>query len=256
MITTNGKDVLTARNIRKSYGSFVANDDVAFELREGEVLGIIGPNGAGKSTLLDIVSGHLIPDRGHTTLFGRNITNAAPDNIALRGMFRTFQRPRFVGELTPLDNLKMAPMVQQGEAWLYSLFPHRWRTQEEEIGVHCRRMIQELDLGKVADQQVRDLSFGQIKLLNFGMALVSGARVIALDEPVAGMSPQMRQAVAGFIRGNDSGHSFLIIEHDMDFLRSVAHRVLLMAEGKAILSGSPEEVLNHPKALDAFLGRK
>ncbi len=256
MTMANRHEVLTVRKIRKSYGSFVANDDVSFELREGEVLGIIGPNGAGKSTLLDIVSGHLAPDRGCTTLFSRNITNAAPDNIALWGLFRTFQRPRFVGELNPLDNLKMAPMVQRGEAWFHSLFPRRWRTQEEKIGTLCQRLIKELDLGKVVDQTVRDLSFGQIKLLNFGMALVSGARVIALDEPVAGMSPQMRQAVGGFVRQNDSKLSFLIIEHDMDFLRLVAHRVLLMAGGKIILSGSPDEVLNHPKALDAFLGQK
>ena len=247
--------VIKADGVGKRFGQFWAVDGVSFELHQGEILGVVGPNGAGKSTLLDLVSGRLTLDRGSVNVLGRGIAGMGLEKVARRGAVRTFQRPLIVDCLTVLDNLMLASMIQGGESWWRSLAGRLWNQQETEIKIQALAMLDRFELTEKAGEYASALSFGEVKMVTLAMALLSGARVIGLDEPVAGMAGPMRSNVASMLaRERTAGRSFLVIEHDLEFLASVADRLLLLYEGALLLEDEPGNVLSSPEALRAYLG--
>ncbi|MGA2938505.1 MAG: ABC transporter ATP-binding protein [Syntrophobacteraceae bacterium] len=247
-------EVLEASHLTKLFGRLEAIKDVSFKVGRGEILGIIGPNGAGKTTLLNVLAGYLRCDAGRVFFSGTDISKVRPDQIARLGFIRTFQRPRFVGELTALENLMTVPIDQKGESWLWSLRKGTWQDFENSLKKQCDQLLEELGLAKKANEKCRNLSFGEIKLLNLGFCLLSDAPLVALDEPVAGMAPHMRPIAARILLEKHPGRSYLIIEHDMDFLRKVADRVLFISQGNLLVEGPPDDVLCSRTVLEAFLG--
>jgi branched-chain amino acid transport system ATP-binding protein len=247
-------EILNARHLTKRFGKLVAINDVSFNIRNGEVVGIIGPNGAGKTTLLNMLTGYLRFDEGRVFFSEKEISMSKPEDIVKLGFLRTFQQPRFIAELTAMENLMVVPMSQRGESWLWSLRKGSWKEYESILEKRCGGVLEQLGLKREAQKKSRDLSFGQIKLLNLGMCLISDASLVALDEPVAGMAPHMRQVTARIITEKPKNRSYVIIEHHMDFLRQIADRVLFISQGKLLLEGSPDEVLGSSVALEAFLG--
>ena len=245
---------LIGNNLRKCYDRLVAVDNASFKISAGEILGIIGPNGAGKSTLIDLISGFQRSDSGTVSFAGKDISNAMPDRIARMGFFRTFQRPKHIGELSILQNTLLAASNKNGESWLLSLNKLFWQENEWKLLSKATDILEEVGLGKMVNEKGMDVSFGQLKLLNLAMALNVEARIIALDEPVAGLSPSMQQQVSELLLQKKNDYGFIVVEHNFDFLRQVATRLLLMSHGKIILEGNPEVVLNDPVALDVFLG--
>ena len=248
-------DPIVVTGLTKCFGSLAAVDGVSMTLLDGEVLGLVGPNGAGKTTLLDLLCGHLKPDHGQIFLLGSDAVGKPSEKLAARGLARTFQHPRVVYELTTLHNAMLACPNRSGERWLPALWRPWWREEELSIERRSREVLGRLELGGCLDMNASDLSFGQVKLLTLAMTLVTRAPVVALDEPVAGIAPQLREVIARVILETKGERSYLVIEHDMDFLKQVADRVLLMDRGRVVLHGPPEEVLSSPEALKVYMGR-
>ncbi len=246
--------VLQARGLSKRFGSVIAADSLSLTLGSHEIVGLVGPNGAGKTTVLNLLAGELRPDQGDVVLLDRSTSGLRVDEIARRGFARTFQRPRFIGELTALENVMLGVMRQQGEGWLRALRPRTWLREEEGIAGTARRWLDRLQLAGCVDQKARYLSYGQVKLLSLAAVLAGDAPVLALDEPVAGLAPPARRQVEDVLVEATRHRAFLVIEHDLGFLRTIGSRVVLMAEGRKLLEGTPDAVLGSQLALRAYDG--
>lgn len=246
--------LLATERLTRSFGNLTAVDDVTLSVSRGEVVGLVGPNGAGKSTLLDIVGGFQDADRGTIRLLGQDVTGWAPERRARLGFARTFQRPRAAGELSALHNVLLAPMAQRGESWTLSVRSRSWQQEEAATRRQALDALELLELAQVAEMPAMALSFGQLKLLAFARAIATGAALLGLDEPVAGLAPHLREVVSAAIARNRGSRGYLIVEHDLDFLRGIADRIILMAQGRVLLDGTPADVLASEVALEAYLG--
>jgi len=223
------------------FGGVAAVDDVSFELRAGEILGLIGPNGSGKTTVLNLLSGFLAPRSGRVRLEGADITGLPANRLAQRGVLRMFQMTRVFSRMSAFDNLLTAGLAR-GIA-------------EGESTRRADALIEELTLGPVKLLDAGQLSGGQRKLLEFGMCFIAPPRIALLDEPFAAVHPVMRETMAGFIRRrNGQGHTFLVVSHDMPIVVELCHRTVCMNAGKLIAAGPTREVLRHPAVIEAYLG--
>lgn len=247
---------LSIQGLTKAYGGLRVVDDVRFEVPAGALVGVIGPNGAGKSTLFSLVTGFLAADAGEVAFEGRSLGRASPMERARAGMVRTFQVPREFSHLTVRENLMSASPGQAGEGLLSAFFrPGLVRAQEAHITEKAEETIAFLRLQKVADLPAGRLSGGQKKLVELGRALMTGARMILLDEPFAGVNPVLIEELSVRIRElNERGIGFLIIEHDLPALNRLVSTLHVMDRGRLIASGTPSEVLADPKVRDAYLG--
>jgi branched-chain amino acid transport system ATP-binding protein len=245
------------RSLTKRFGGFTALDRVSLGVPEGSITGLIGPNGAGKSTLFASVAGFHRPDGGQVLLRGRDVTGASPWALHAQGLARTFQIPRLFGRLTVAENLKVAAREQSGEKLPAPWFA-RGRVAAEERALRERAMavLQRLNLARHADAPATALSGGQKKLVELGRALMSGARIILLDEPAAGVNRTLLREVAAVIRrlNAEDGITFLLIEHDLDLVAELARPVYCLAEGRVIARGSMAEVRADPTVAEAYLG--
>lgn len=232
--------VLEGRGLQKRFGSLAAVDGVSFEIGRGEILGIIGPNGSGKSTLFNLLSGLYRPDGGEVLLEGRPIGGLPAYRIARAGLCRTFQIAAPFGKMSVWDNLRTAAAIGHWHA-------HRER---------ARSVLALLRLEPLAEELAENLSGGQQKLLELGRVLMRDPRVVLLDEIGAGVNPALKEQLGEAIlrQREEHGRSFAIVEHDMEFVRRLCDRVIVMALGKVVVEGRFEEVVAHPEVIESYLG--
>ena len=249
--------MLTVKDVAKSFGGFRALNGCGLEVRPGTITGIIGPNGAGKSTLFNIIGGLFPPDHGTVEFEGRSIAGVRPDKLAGLGLVRTFQISRELGELTVLENMLLAGQGQSGEqAWANFLRWGRVREEEARTLAKARALLERVDLWHLANDPARNLSGGQKKLLEISRALMLDPKLILLDEPTAGVSPLMSQALTKAISTlRDDGITFAIIEHDMDMIAEICNPIYVLAEGRTLTSGSFAEVTANEDVMKAYLGK-
>jgi ABC-type branched-subunit amino acid transport system ATPase component len=248
--------MLQADGLRKAFGGLTVLDGCDIAVATGSITGIIGPNGAGKSTLFNVLSGHIRADAGEVIFDGKRIAALRPDQLARRGLVRTFQISRELGALTVLENLLLAAPDQAGESAMRSLFqPARVKAQERATFAKAAALIAEMGLSALIDSPARGLSGGQKKLLELARALMLEPRLILLDEPAAGVSPPMIAVLCDTIkRLNRQGISFAIVEHDMDMVAALCDRIYFLADGRTLVAGSYREVVADPRVMQAYLG--
>jgi ABC-type branched-subunit amino acid transport system ATPase component len=240
--------LLEAHDIVKSFGGIRALDACSISVEEGSITGLIGPNGSGKTTLFNVMTGYESVDSGLVAFQGRSITNHTPDKIFRHGIGRTFQLTRVFSRLTVLENMHVAAQ----RSTLAGLLG-RWSSGHEH-----KRALELLDfvgLTERKDLLAGNLSYGQKKLLEFAFILIAEPRVILLDEPAGGVNPTMINYLADRIRTlNQRGVTFLVVEHNMEFVMSLCSKVMVMHRGSRIAEGTPEEVRANPAVLEAYLG--
>ncbi len=249
--------MLEVENLSKWFGGLRAVDGCSFTVRGGTITGLIGPNGAGKTTVFNLLTGFLRPDKGRVRFKGDDITGLPPYQVFRRGIARTFQIPREFKEMTVLENLMLVPWGQLGERILYPfLRPAGVARQEGLIRVRAMGVLEFLGLDKHADDPAGSLSGGQKKLLELGKALMSEPQLVMLDEPGAGVNRTLLKSIAASIErvSKELGTTFLLIEHDMDFVMRLCDPVIVMSEGRKLTEGTPTEVQRDPEVLEAYLG--
>jgi branched-chain amino acid transport system ATP-binding protein len=248
--------ILSLRGVTRDFGPFRAVDNVSFDIETGSITGLIGPNGAGKTTLFNVLTGMLSPSAGQVTFNGQDVVGLSPDKLFGLGLGRTFQIPRPFSRMSVLENVMLAPIGQLGER-LAGPFLRAGRMRDQETAIR-RRAIEVLDfvtLASLADQAAGQISGGQMKLLELARILMGDPQLILLDEPAAGVNPTLTNLLIEKIEElNRSGKTFLIIEHDMDFVMQHCNPVIALAEGKVVFQGTPAEAQANPVLLDAYLG--
>ena len=250
------QDMLIAEGLTKGFGGPPVVEDVSFTLERGAIMGLIGPNGAGKTTLFNCLAGSLRPDAGSLTLDGVRIEGMRPDEVFARGLARTFQIPRPFPAMTVLENVMLAPPDQRGERFWTNWFqPGAVAAEERALRDRARHWIDFVGLTHLAQHPARVLSGGQRKLLELARVLVAEPKLILLDEPAAGVAPPLLATIMEKIAAlNAQGTSFLIIEHNMDLVMSLCRPVMVLAQGRKLLEGPPEEVRRDPRVIEAYLG--
>jgi branched-chain amino acid transport system ATP-binding protein len=242
--------LLEIDNLSKRFFQLPALAGVSLSLERGELLGLIGPNGSGKSTLFNCVTGVLRPSGGRVRFRGEEITGLSADAVYHRGISRTFQLIQLFPEMTVVENLLMA--VQERRGTLLSRLLERDETQEMD---RAHRLVAYLGLSRVKDNAAMNLSYGQQKLLDFGMALMPDPQVILLDEPMAGVNPTMIQALVGRIKElNGQGYTFVVIEHNMEVVMALCRRIVVLSQGEKIADGTPAEIRDDPAVMHAYFG--
>lgn len=248
--------LLTARAVSKRFGGIAALKGVGLEARYGEITGLIGPNGSGKSTLFNVITGFLTPDDGTLVFEGNTLNGLSPDSIARLGLYRSFQSSLNPARMTVMENMLLCPQHQHGESILRAFFnPGQVRREEKQSQERAWHILNELLLADKADTCVGELSGGQKKLLSIAQALMAEPHLILLDEPVAGVNPRLIDDIlAATARLRDQeGQNFLIVEHNMQFVRQICDRVYVLDAGQVLASGPTEETLERDEVLEAYL---
>jgi neutral amino acid transport system ATP-binding protein len=248
--------LLSAHGLCKSFGGIGAVNNVQLQVVQGSITGLIGPNGAGKTSLFNLLSNFIRPDRGQVIFDGNPIHHLQPHQISQQGCVRTFQVARVLSRLSVLDNMLLAAPQQTGENFVQLWLQQKQIKQEERENKECAMSILEsVGLAAKAQDYAGALSGGQRKLLEMARTLMTRPRLILLDEPAAGVNPTLIGQICEYIiNWNREGISFLIIEHNMDVIMSLCHHVWVLAEGRNLANGKPEEIQNNPVVLEAYLG--
>jgi len=242
--------LLSAQNISRSFGGLKALNACNLDVEKGSITGLIGPNGSGKTTLFNVMTGYVKPDSGTVTFDGADITGAEPDKVFARGIGRTFQLTRIFARMTVLENMLVA--TQHDEGWLRSMT----RSKSSAVDVdNAMEWLEFVGIARLATLQAGSLSYGQRKLLELAYVLVANPDVILLDEPAGGVNLTLINQIADKIRTlNAQGKTFLIVEHNMEFVMNLCDSVTVMNQGSNLVSGLPADVRANPLVLDAYLG--
>lgn len=248
---------LRIEKVTKRFKGITAVDAVDLDVAQGEIVGLIGPNGSGKTTLFNCITGYMSPDNGRVHKGDVDLTRLAPHRVALKGVARTFQTIRVFSDLTSLENLLVATQQHQKDGFA------GWVLRSRSARVNEAAAVQQADdalafvgLGKLRDTPARMLSYGQRKLLSFASTLVWNPDIILLDEPAAAVNPTMINKMKDrIVEVNRRGVSFLIVEHNMEFIMDVANRIAVLDEGQKIAEGEPSLIQANETVLEAYFGR-
>ena len=243
--------VLQVTDLKKSYGAIQAVGGVSFEVQPGEIFGVIGPNGSGKSTLFNIIAGTLTPNSGRVYIEGEEVTGSSAADICRRGVGRTFQTLQVFGKMTVRDNLLVAAQEHHG-----TMFGRMFVPGDSGLGAKADALIDQFRIRHVADKKAGELSYGQQKLVDIAMAFMSEPDLVLLDEPCAGVNPSLVDGISSLLKDLNRTRkgSFVVIEHNMDFVMDLCHRIMVMVEGKVMAIGTPSEIRANRQVLDAYLG--
>lgn len=244
-------------NVVKTFGGFRAVDGASLEIRQGAITGLIGPNGAGKTTLFNVIAGVLTPTSGKVTMMGEDITGLPPHTLFHKGLLRTFQIAHEFGSMTCRENLMMVPGNQSGET-LWNTWFGRKRIAEEERALRAKadEVMEFLTIGHLAEQKASQISGGQKKLLELGRTMMVDAKIVFLDEVGAGVNRTLLNTIGDAIvqLNKERGYTFVVIEHDMDFIGRLCDPVICMAEGKVLAQGTLAEIKANEQVIEAYLG--
>ena len=250
--------LLEIRGLSKHFGGLAALSEVDLDVFELEILGIIGPNGAGKTTLFNVVTGLLPPTSGWIRFRGEDITGLRADQIARRGIGRTFQASVLFGQATVFENVFTAfHMHYQQPEWKAFLRTPSARKEEELIRRKAMEVLEFMGLLPVKDELAANLPHGHQRALGICLALAINPKLLLLDEPVTGMNPVETAAMVELIRKiRDRGTTVVIVEHDMRAIMSLCDRIAVLNYGKKIAEGSPEEIRSNRQVIEAYLGKR
>lgn len=247
--------IIVADHVSKSFGGLTAVDVEHLEVPRGVITALIGPNGAGKTTFFNLLTGFDTPDSGTWEFQGQSLAGIPAHKVAQRGQVRTFQLTKALSLLTVLENMKLGAKDQQGENLFASIFPFLWKPKEAEIEARALELLERFKLLKLKDDFAASLSGGQRKLLEMARALMSEPTLVMLDEPMAGVNPALTESLLEHILDlKKEGMTVLFVEHDMHMVRHIADWVVVMAEGKIIAEGAPDQVMSNVAVVDAYLG--
>jgi len=243
--------LLETDNLTKAFGALTAVNGVTLEVQAGTLHSIIGPNGAGKTTLFNLLTGQFPPTSGRIVFDGRDITGTPSHRIAHLGLARSFQRTNVFPALSLLDNVWVAAFAR-GRSWRGLA----WRRSDRyaEVTERARAALADVGLADKADQPAREVSHGEQRQLELAIALAAAPRVLLLDEPAAGLSPDETQKMVALVRGLKGRYTIVLIEHKMDIIMGVSDHVSVMHFGSLIAEGTPAEVQRNPEVRRAYLG--
>ena len=256
---SNGGAILEADDVVKHFGGLYAVDGASLEVGEGSITALIGPNGAGKTTFFNVITGFYSADGGEASFKGDAILGRSPHRIAQLGMVRTFQITKALARMTVLDNMMLAAPDQPGEHLIGLMFrPLAARRREREVREQAVELLEVFNLQDLAEEYAGTLSGGQRKLLELARALMARPRMLLLDEPMAGINPSLGRRLLDHMQRlrKEEGVTFLVLEHDMEVVMNHSDRVIVMANGRVIADGTPDEVRGDEKVIDAYLGAR
>ena len=254
---TLGQPMIRVENLHKHFGGFRAVDGATLEIESGSITGLIGPNGAGKTTLFNVIAGVLPPTSGKVTMAGEDITGLPPHELFHKGLLRTFQIAHEFHSMSCRENLMMVPAGQSGEA-LWNTWFGRKRIADEERALKAKadEVLEFLTIEHLADHKAGQVSGGQKKLLELGRTMMVDAKIVFLDEVGAGVNRTLLNTIGDAILrlNKERDYTFVVIEHDMDFIERLCDPVICMAEGKVLAEGTLAEIKANEAVIEAYLG--
>lgn len=247
---------LQVNGITKRFGGIVAVDKVSFEVNQGEIVSIIGPNGAGKTTIFNMLTGVYTIDEGEIIFDGKAIHNHKPQEVVKAGISRTFQNIRLFQDLRVVENVLVGTHIKTKYSFFDSVLrTRRFRKEEDEKVLTAIRILKSIGLDDRRDDYAQNLPYGDQRKLEIARAIATGAKVLLLDEPAAGMNPQESADLLQFIRSlQKKGYTIILIEHDMSVVMNISDRIYVIDHGKPIAHGLPKEIANNEKVIEAYLG--